>query len=64
MAVILVFIAFVIVGDTVAVSIASLAERISEPVSLMVFFAGFIFVFGLAWKLAVAVTEKYLVRAN
>lgn len=64
MSVILIFIAFVIIGDTAAVTLASMAERISEPVSLMVFFAGFIFVFWAAWKLAVLVTEKYLVRAS
>lgn len=64
MGVILIFILFVVLGDTVAISIASMAERISEPVSLMVFFAGFIFVFWLAWKLAVLVVEKYFVRAS
>ena len=64
MSVILVFIAFVIVGDTMAVGISYLFERVSNAVSLMVFFALFILVFGVAWKLAVGVTERYLVRHN
>ena len=64
MSVILVFIAFVVIGDTIAVSIATFVERFSEPVSLMVFFALFILVFWLAWKMAVLVTERYLVRQS
>lgn len=62
MAVILIFVAFVILGDGVAVGISSLVERVSESASLLVFFALFILVFGVAWHAAVRVTERYLLR--
>lgn len=62
MSVILVYVVFVIIGDTAAVAIASMVEKFSEPASLMVFFALFIFVFWMAWKMAVYVAERYLVR--
>jgi hypothetical protein len=64
MAVILIFIAFVIVGDAVAVAISWLLEWISEPASLMVFFALFILVFWAAWRAAVFVTERYVIRQS
>ena len=48
MSVILVFIAFVIVGDTAAVGISYLFERFSNSASLLVFLA--LFIAGvLAW---------------
>lgn len=53
MAVILVFIGFVLVGDAAAVGIATLVERFSEPASLLVFFALFVLVFWIGWMLAV-----------
>jgi hypothetical protein len=62
MSVILVFVVFVIVGDTAAVYISYLFEKVSNFTSLLVFLGLFILVFGVAWKLAVAVTERYLVR--
>jgi predicted tellurium resistance membrane protein TerC len=52
-AVILVFIGFVLVGDAAAVGIATLVERFSEPASLLVFFALFVLVFWIGWMLAV-----------
>ena len=64
MAVIAIFIAFVLVGDTAAVFISYLFERVSNFTSLLVFLALFIVVFGVAWKLAVIVTERYIVRPN
>ena len=64
MSVIAIFIAFVLVGDTAAVFISSLFERVSNFTSLLVFLALFILVFGVAWKLAVIVTERYIVRPN
>ena len=64
MSVILVFVAFVLVGDAAAVGISSVVERFSESASLIVFFALFVGVFVLAWKLAVHVAERYLVRQN
>jgi hypothetical protein len=63
MSVILIYVLFVVIGDAAAVTIATMVERFSEPVSLMVFFALFILVFWLAWVLAVRVTERYLVRS-
>jgi hypothetical protein len=62
MSVILVFIAFVVLGDGLAVAIATIVERFSHSASLFVFFALFITVFWLAWIMAVRVTERYLVR--
>ena len=44
--------------------ISYLFERVSNFTSLMVFLALFILVFDVAWKLAVLVTERYLVRQN
>lgn len=64
MSVIAIFVAFVLVGDTAAVLISYLFERVSNFASLMVFLGLFILVFGVAWKLAVLVTERYLVRHN
>lgn len=60
MAAILIYVAFVIVGDVAAVGISYLFERISDTAGLLVFFALFIFVFWAAWKLAVYVTERYI----
>ena len=62
MSVILVFVAFVILGDGLAVGIATIIERFSQSASLLVFFALFISVFWVAWMMAVRVTERYLVR--
>ena len=63
MSVILIFVAFVLVGDTAAVFISYLFERISNFTSLMVFLVLFAVVFYVAWQLAVRVTERY-VRQN
>jgi hypothetical protein len=62
MSVIAIFIAFVIVGDTAAIFISYLFERVSNFTSLIVFLGLFILVFGVAWKLAVIVTERFIVR--
>ena len=64
MSVIAIFIAFVLIGDTAAVFISYLFERVSNFTSLLVFLALFMLVFGVAWKLAVLVTERYIVRQN
>jgi hypothetical protein len=64
MSVILIFVAFVLIGDAAAIGISYEAERISNSVSLIVFFALFVFVFWAAWQLAVRVTERYIIRQN
>ena len=64
MSVILIFIVFVLIGDTAAVFISYLFERVSNFTSLMVFLALFAVVFYVAWQLAVRVTERYIVRQN
>jgi hypothetical protein len=64
MSVILIFVAFVLIGDAAAVGISYEAERISNSVSLIVFFALFVFVFWAAWQLAVRVTERYIIRPS
>jgi hypothetical protein len=64
MSVILVFIAFVLIGDAMAVGIASIVEPYSEHASLMVFLGLFVLVFVVAWMLAVRVTERFIIRHN
>ena len=64
MSVILVFVLFVLIGDVAAVGISYEFERVSNFVSLLVFLGLFILVFGVAWKLAVYVTERYILRQN
>ncbi len=62
MAVILVYVALVLVGQGIAISIAALIEQIAPAVSLLVFFALFALVFVVAWYAAVWVSERYLGR--
>jgi hypothetical protein len=64
MSVILVYVAFVLVGDTAAVLVSSVVEKFSQPASLMVFFALFALVFWISWILAVRVTERYIIRQS
>ena len=61
MSVIVVFLAFVLVGDAIAVGIATIVEQFSNTASLLVFLALFISVFIAAWHIAVYVTERYIV---
>jgi hypothetical protein len=62
MSVILIFIAFVLIGDTAAIGISYLFERISNFASLLVFFLLYAVVFYIAWKLAVYVTERFILK--
>jgi hypothetical protein len=64
MSVILVFVAFVIIGDAAAIAISYMFEGVSKMASLVVFLGLFVLVFGVAWHLAVYVTERYIVRHN
>jgi lipopolysaccharide export LptBFGC system permease protein LptF len=64
MSVILIFVAFVVIGDTAAVFISYLFERVSNFTSLMVFLVLFALVFYVAWQLAVRVAERYFVRQH
>ena len=64
MSVILVFVAFVVVGDAFAVGIASIVERYSSYAGLMVFLGLFILVFWVSWLAAVRITERYILRQN
>jgi hypothetical protein len=64
MAVILVFIGFVVLGDGLAIGAATIVERFNQPASLIVFFVLFTLVFWIAWILAVRVTERYLIRQS
>jgi hypothetical protein len=64
MSVILIFVAFVMIGDTAAVFISYLFERVSNFTSLMVFLVLFALVFYVAWQLAVRVAERYFVRQH
>jgi len=62
--VVLVFVAFVLIGDSIAVGIASIVERFSESASLLVFLALFVLVFWVGWLSAVRVTERSILRLN
>ncbi len=62
MAVILVYIALVVVGQSITISIASAVERIAPAASLMVFFALFALTFVVAWYAAVWVAERFFSR--
>jgi hypothetical protein len=64
MSAILIFVAFVLIGDTAAVGISYLFERWSNSASLLVFFVLFAIVFWVAWKLAVFVTERYILKQS
>ena len=60
MAVILVYVVIVLVGDAAAVVIAGQVEQISQSASLMVFFVLFALIFWLGWILAVRITERFI----
>jgi hypothetical protein len=62
MTVLAVFVLFVAIGDVAAVGICTLVERFSESISLFAFLGLYVVVFVIAWKLAVTITERYLVR--
>jgi hypothetical protein len=48
------------IGHVAASGISYEFERVSNFVSLLVFLGLFILVFGVAWKLAVYVSERYI----
>jgi len=62
MAAIVIYVVLVLIGDTAAVGISYLVERFSDTAGLLVFFALFVFVFWVAWKLAVYLTERYVLK--
>ena len=64
MAVLLIFLGFVVVGDAVAIGIASIVDQFSESAGLLVFLGLFICVFVVAWVSAVHVTERYVLRSR
>ena len=63
MAVILIYVLIVLVGDAAAVAIAEVVEHFSQSASLMVFFALFALVFWLGWLLAVNLAERMAKKA-
>ena len=63
MAVILVYVVIVLLGNALAVMIAGKVEQISQSASLMVFFALFALIFWVGWILAVRITERFLVKS-
>lgn len=62
MAVILVYVVIVIIGDAAAVVIAGKMESISQSASLITFFVLFALIFWVGWILAVKFTERFLVK--
>jgi hypothetical protein len=61
MLVLAMFVLVVVVLDTVAVGICTLIERSSAHASLLAFLAFFVVNFIFAWKLALRITERYLI---
>jgi len=57
MKLILIYVVFVIIGEIGAYLVGRTVEQMSPAWSLPVFLACFFLVFGIAWKLAVKVTE-------
>ena len=64
MSVILIYVAIVLAGDTVAVLISAMVEHWSQAASLFTFFVLFALVFWAGWLLAVRITERYILRSN
>jgi hypothetical protein len=62
MAVILVYVVLVLIGDAAAVVIAGKMEDISQTASLITFFILFALIFWVGWILAVKITERFLVK--
>lgn len=57
MRIIVFYVAFVLIGETIAYFIGRSVEHWSKAASLPTFLACFFIVFVIAWKLAVKVTE-------
>jgi hypothetical protein len=57
MSLLLIYVASIMVGDLIAISIAEVVEYYSEKASLWVFLALFFVVFWVAWRFAVRTTE-------
>jgi hypothetical protein len=51
------FVITIVIGDLIAVGIASVVEYFSESISPMVFLALFLGLIPFAWRIAVRVTE-------
>ena len=62
MAVIIVYVVLVLIGDAAAVVIAGKMEAISQTASLITFFILFALIFWVGWILAVKITERFLVK--
>ena len=60
MAVILIYVAIVLIGDAAAVLVAEAVEHFSKGASLMVFFGLFALVFWTGWILSVQIAERFL----
>ena len=60
MAVILVYVVIVLIGDAMAVVIAGKVEDYSQSASLITFFILFALIFWVGWILAVRITEKFI----
>lgn len=64
MAVSAVFVVLVLIGDTIAIGIASIVEQYSKTASLLIFLCLFVTVFCVAWALALRITERHLVAKD
>ena len=57
MKLIVVYVVFVLIGESIAYAVGRIVEQWNPTASLPTFLACFFAVFGLAWVLAVKVTE-------
>jgi hypothetical protein len=64
MSVILVFIVFFVIGNTIAFLVGATVEQFSSAAGMLVFLALFIVSALVAWQLAVYVTERFILRQN
>lgn len=51
------FVITIVIGDLIAIGIATIIEHFSEPISLLVFLVLFLGFIPFAWRIAVRVTE-------
>jgi hypothetical protein len=62
MSVILVFIVFFVIGNTIAFLVGATVEQFSSAAGMLVFLALFIVSALTSWQLAVYVTERFIIR--
>ena len=60
MYVLMIYVVLMVIGDLIDYGIGAVVSKtISDPVSLPVFLACYVFTLWLAWKIAVYIAERY-----